>query len=155
MSPQVVVYAYCPKLEPLHIISFTSCPEPTSLQIIVTLIASSYKIYKQTPIKLNASPKKTPNKHKPCKTKWFTTKGNKTIFLKKIIHIKHFTHLSKWSRIKNSKAKFIVDETYPILARVVSVKEVFLLLPRFLLIEVLHWGINVMDMYFLFNLFII
>jgi hypothetical protein len=38
---------------------------------------------------------------------------------------------------------------------VVSVKEVFLLLPCFLLIEVLHWGINVMDMYFLFNLIII
>jgi len=66
---------------------------------------------------------------------------------KKNIHIKHFTHLSKWSRVKNSKAKFVADETCLLLVRVVSVKEVFLLLP-----STLRHKCN--GMYFLFNTFI-
>jgi hypothetical protein len=56
--------------------------------------------------------------------------------------------LSKWSRVKNSKAKFVADETCLLLVRVVSVKEVFLLLP-----STLRHKCN--GMYFLFNTFIL
>ncbi len=124
-SPQVV-YVCFSKPMALHNLSFLSCPKPLFL-LIISYMSYFFRLVPKKPqtntnlVKPNAS---QPNVRKQnFQRKSFTTR---------VSHACYSGHVSKVSCVKNSKAKFVANETFQMLLIVASMeKNVFLLLPCF------------------------